>query len=199
MSSRPSAPCRTFWAAVRHYPSWRLANISSHSYSPCRTFFVYWTLLDKMSGRVWPLCRTSAEVCRTCSAYFAITVYWGINSTNECAIWLFVCWVNEHYISWAISWHLFIPQRRKVYKSLQKDNCPLFGNIFDSLKDIVQSRMCATNYEVKSKCVFSFSFFHAQNKIVRRIFSAFPLVSQAGYTINLTQLHREGDYKLIVY
>ncbi len=77
MSSRPSAPCRIFWAAVRHYPCWRLANISSHSYSPCRTFYVYWSLLDKMSGRVWPLCRTSAEVCRTCPAcpsYFATTV-----------------------------------------------------------------------------------------------------------------------------
>ena len=50
------------------FPSWWLANISGHSCFPCRTFYVYWTLLDKMSGMVWALCRTSAEVCRTCPA-----------------------------------------------------------------------------------------------------------------------------------
>ncbi len=45
-----------------------------HSCFPCRTFYVGWTLLDKMSGKEWALCRTSAEVCRTCPAYFATTV-----------------------------------------------------------------------------------------------------------------------------
>ena len=50
--------------------------ISGHSRCHYRTFYVDWTLLDKMSGKVWALCRTSAEVCRTCPAcpaYFAIT------------------------------------------------------------------------------------------------------------------------------
>ncbi len=42
-----------------------------------RTFSMYWTLPDKMSGNVGAPCRTSAEVCRTCPAcpaYFARTV-----------------------------------------------------------------------------------------------------------------------------
>ena len=34
---------------------------------------MYETLLDKMSGKVWDLCRTLTEVCRTFRAYFAIT------------------------------------------------------------------------------------------------------------------------------
>ncbi len=45
MSGRPSALCRTFWAAVRHFPSWWLANIIGHSCFPCQTFHVYRTLL----------------------------------------------------------------------------------------------------------------------------------------------------------
>ncbi len=61
------------------FPSWWLVNISGHSCFPCRAFYVYWALLDKMSGKVWALCRTSAEVCRTCPAYFAITAcYWEV-------------------------------------------------------------------------------------------------------------------------
>ncbi len=58
-------------------PSWWQANISQriggHSFFPYQTFYVYWTLLDKMSDKVWVLCWTSAEVCQTCPAYFAIT------------------------------------------------------------------------------------------------------------------------------
>ncbi len=62
-------------------PSWWLANISGHSCLPSRAFYVYSPLLDKMSGKVWPFCRTSVEVCRTCPAcpaYFAITDIPGI-------------------------------------------------------------------------------------------------------------------------
>ncbi len=63
------SPRQTFFPAL-------LANISGHSCFPCWIFYAYWTLLDKMSGKVWALCRTSEEVCRTCPAcpaYFAIT------------------------------------------------------------------------------------------------------------------------------
>ncbi len=52
------------------FPSYWLVNISGHSCFPCRTFYVYWTLLDKMSGKVWTLCWTSAEGCRTCPGIF---------------------------------------------------------------------------------------------------------------------------------
>ncbi len=64
-------PCQTFFQVMTiKYQSLLLFT--------CRTSHVYWTLLDKMSGKVWALCQTSAEVCRTCPAcpvYFAITVY----------------------------------------------------------------------------------------------------------------------------
>ena len=73
MSGRPLALCRTFWTPVRHFPSWWLANISGHSCFPCRTFYVYWTMLDKMFGNFLAPCRTLAELSRTCPAYFAIT------------------------------------------------------------------------------------------------------------------------------
>ncbi len=62
------------WIAI--FSSWWLATISGRSCFPCWTFYVYcwyWTLLDKISGKVWDLCRSSAEVCRPCLAYFAIT------------------------------------------------------------------------------------------------------------------------------
>ena len=61
------SPCQTF-------SHWWLANISGHSCFPCRTCYVYWSLLDK----IWALCQTSAEVCWTCLAYFAITGQFGI-------------------------------------------------------------------------------------------------------------------------
>ncbi len=68
------------------FPSWGLANISGHSCCPYRTFYVYWTLLDEMSGMVRALCRTSAEVCRTCPAcpaYFATTACIELTSVSR--------------------------------------------------------------------------------------------------------------------
>ena len=72
LSGRPSMICRTFWSLAGHFSKL----MTSNSFLPCRTFSVYWTLPDKMSGNVGALCRTSAEVCRTCPAcpaYFART------------------------------------------------------------------------------------------------------------------------------
>ncbi len=69
MSGRPSMLCRTFWSLAGHFSQLMTGN----SCLPCRTFSLYGTLLDKMSGNVGTLCRTSAEVCRTCPAYFART------------------------------------------------------------------------------------------------------------------------------
>ncbi len=59
------------------FPSWWLVNISGHSCFPCRAFYVYWTLLDKMSGKVWALCWT----CPACPAYFAITGHYNQSQT----------------------------------------------------------------------------------------------------------------------
>ncbi len=76
MSGRPSALCWTFWAPVRHFSLLMAGKFSGHSYFPFWRFYVDWALLDKMSGKVYALCRTSAEVCWTCPAcpaYFAIT------------------------------------------------------------------------------------------------------------------------------
>ena len=50
------------------------------------TFYVYWILLDKMSGKVWALCRTSAEVCWTCPADFAITGPPWVHDGQVCCI-----------------------------------------------------------------------------------------------------------------
>ena len=47
-----------------NFPSWWLANITGHSCFSCPPFYAYWTLQDKMAGKVWVLCRTSAEICR---------------------------------------------------------------------------------------------------------------------------------------
>ncbi len=85
MSGRPSVLCRTFWAPVRHFSQLMAGKFSGHSYFPYRIFYVDWTLLDKMSDKVWALCRTSAEVCRTCPAclaYFAITAHY-LTKTHE--------------------------------------------------------------------------------------------------------------------
>ncbi len=66
--------CRTFFTEL-----WWLANICGHSCFPCETFYVCWTLLDKMSGEVWALCRTSAEVCR-----HVRHILWSLNDQNTC-------------------------------------------------------------------------------------------------------------------
>ena len=88
MSGRPSALCRTFSATVRHFSQLMTGKYQLSFLFSLPNFYVYWTLLDKMSGKVLPLCRTSAEVCRTCPAcpaYFAITAvktHWGICSVK---------------------------------------------------------------------------------------------------------------------
>ncbi len=92
--------CRTKCQLGRHFqplsdisPSCWLANISGNSCFHCQTFYVYWTLMDKMSGKVWALCRTSevwqwkqdyksiVAICRiVCKQYylsFHLTIIWG--------------------------------------------------------------------------------------------------------------------------
>ena len=83
MSSSPSVVCQTFW--------WQ-ANINGHSGFSCHTFYVYWNLLDKMSGEVSALCRTSAEVCRTCPAYFVITAMVPV-------VWQIVACINKSILA----------------------------------------------------------------------------------------------------
>ena len=56
---RPSMLCQTFWSPARHFTQLMTSK--------------YWILPEKMSGKVRALCRTSAELCRTCPAYFART------------------------------------------------------------------------------------------------------------------------------
>ena len=77
MSGRPSALCRTFWAPVGHFLQLMTGKYQwSFLLSLNRTFYVYWSLPGKMSGKVCAFCRTSAKVCRTCPvcpAYFVIT------------------------------------------------------------------------------------------------------------------------------
>ncbi len=82
------------------FPSWWLANISGHSSFPCLTFYVYWTLLDKMAGNVLAPCRTSAAVCRTCPAcpaYFAITAFWKCSTPMP---FVFKVQIGTHYLDY---------------------------------------------------------------------------------------------------
>ena len=76
MSGRPSVLCRIFWAPVGHFPQ-----LMASKYQ--------WSLPDKMSGKIWALCRTSAKVCWTCPAcpaYFAITASTWISAYNNEAV-----------------------------------------------------------------------------------------------------------------
>ncbi len=59
------SPCWTF--------SWLLANISGSSCCPYQTFYVYWNLPEKMSDKVWALCRT-AYIAITANGFFFHTV-----------------------------------------------------------------------------------------------------------------------------
>ncbi len=96
------SPCQTFFPVDEQH-------ISGHSCFSCRTFHLYWTPLVKMSGKVWALCRTSAEVCRTCTAYFAITGLYNIHVVHchdiKRLVLVCKCVISENILLYLFSLH----------------------------------------------------------------------------------------------
>ena len=63
-----------------HYKS-ILYNLST--FRPNLIIFTNDLISQNLLHRVWPLCQTSSEVCRTCPAYFAITVSVYVTYSNQ--------------------------------------------------------------------------------------------------------------------